>query len=121
MVISGLDCQEQANVKEVSDMTIKALKENVPDAVPGIAFLSGGQSSDDATAHLNCMNKNNSDMPWNLTFSYGRALQQDALNTWKGEYISEAQEAFLNRAKNNSLATTGAYRSEAEGIELEGK
>ena len=107
MVISGLDCQEQANVKKVSDMTVKALKANVPDAVPGIAFLSGGQSSDNATAHLNCMNKNNSDMPWNLTFSYGRALQQDALNTWRGEYISEAQEAFLNRAKNNSLATSG--------------
>ena len=107
MVISGLDCQEQANVKKVSDMTVKTLKSNVPDTVPGIAFLSGGQSSDDATAHLNCMNKNNSDMPWNLTFSYGRALQQDALNTWRGEYISEAQEAFLNRAKNNSLATSG--------------
>ena len=107
MVISGLDCQEQANIEKVSDMTVKTLKANVPDAVPGIAFLSGGQSSDDATAHLNCMNKNNSDMPWNLTFSYGRALQVDALVGWGGSDFERGQSNLLKRAASNGLASCG--------------
>ena len=107
MVISALGCSNQANIDAVADMTVKCLKENVPEDVPGIAFLSGGQSSDLAVAHLNAMNRRFSDLPWNLTFSYGRALQQDALNTWVGRNRSEAQEAFLVRAKANSLATTG--------------
>ena len=107
MVISGLDCNEQANVEKVSEMTVKVLKANVPDTVPGIAFLSGGQSSDDATAHLNCMNKNNSDMPWNLTFSYGRALQADALVGWNGSSRENGQSNLLKRAESNGMASCG--------------
>jgi len=107
MVISGLDCQDQASTEKVSEMTVKALRANVPDAVPGIAFLSGGQSSDDATAHLNCMNKNNTDMPWNLTFSYGRALQADALVGWEASGFEGGQSNLLKRAKSNGLASCG--------------
>ena len=107
MVISGSNCSEQADVDTVSQMTVKVLKENVPDTVPGIAFLSGGQSSDDATAHLNCMNKNNSDMPWNLTFSYGRALQADALVGWGGSDREKGQSNLLSRVKSNGLASCG--------------
>ena len=109
MVISGLNCEEQASVEEVSEMTVKALKANVPDTVPGIAFLSGGQSSDDATAHLNCMNKNHNDMPWNLTFSYGRALQADALVGWGGSDREKGQSNLLSRAKSNGLASCGNF------------
>jgi len=109
MVISALDCSSQASSNEVAELTVKCLKENVPSEVPGIAFLSGGQSSDVATEHLSKMNQIDTELPWNLTFSYGRALQQDALNTWKGKNRSEAQTAFLNRAKNNSLATLGKF------------
>ena len=107
MVISALDCQEQANIEKVSDMTVKTLKKNVPNTVPGIAFLSGGQSSDNATAHLNCMNKNNTDMPWNLTFSYGRALQADALVGWEASGFEGGQSNLLKRAKSNGLASCG--------------
>ena len=109
MVISALDCSEQASVEKVAEMTLKCLKNNVPSEVTGIAFLSGGQSSDVATAHLNAMNAMDSHLPWNLTFSYGRALQQDALNVWAGSNRDNAQKAFLNRAKNNSLASMGKY------------
>ena len=111
MVISGLDCNEQANVEKVSEMTVKVLKANVPDAVPGIAFLSGGQSSDDATAHLNCMNKNNSDMPWNLTFSYGRALQADALVGWNGSKRENGQSNLLKRAESVSYTHLRAHET----------
>tara|TARA_B100001029_G_C15058119_1_gene456044 strand:- start:2715 stop:3284 length:570 start_codon:yes stop_codon:yes gene_type:complete len=107
MVISALECPQQASVEQVAEMTLKCLKENVPSEVTGIAFLSGGQSSDVATAHLNAMNIMDSNLPWNLTFSYGRALQQDALNIWRGVNREEAQSAFLNRAKDNSLASMG--------------
>ena len=108
MIISGLDCTEQADIDKVADMTYKCLKENVPSEVPGIAFLSGGQSSDLATLHLQKMNEKYQDeMPWNLTFSYGRALQHDALNSWKGVDVENGQKSFLNRAKANSLATLG--------------
>ena len=109
MVISGLNCEDQASIDQVAEMTLQCLKSNVPESVTGIAFLSGGQSSDDAIAHLNAMNAMDDNLPWNLTFSYGRALQQDALNTWKGINREAAQKAFLNRAKANSLATTGDY------------
>jgi len=110
MIISAIDCPVQADVEKVADLTYACLKENVPKDVPGIAFLSGGQSADLATLHLNKMNKKYSDMPWNLTFSYGRALQHDALNTWEGkkENRKEAQESLLLRAHNNSLATSGS-------------
>ena len=109
MVISGLLCSEQASVNEVADLTVKCFKEYVPESVGGIAFLSGGQSSDVATEHLNCMNKKYNDLPWNLTFSYGRALQQDALNAWAGSNRDDAQKALLKRAKDNSLATLGEF------------
>ena len=108
MIISGLDCNEQADVERVAELTFKCLKDNVPSDVPGIAFLSGGQSSDLATAHLNKMNEKYMDnMPWNLTFSYGRALQEDALKTWCGSNREDAQKALMLRAHSNSLATKG--------------
>ena len=108
MIISGSDCDTQADIDKVAELTFKCLKDNVPSDVPGIAFLSGGQSSDLATAHLNTMNKKYmSEMPWNLTFSYGRALQEDALKAWGGSNRNEGQEALIFRAKNNSLATKG--------------
>jgi len=109
MVISGLLCSEQANIEKVADLTVKCFKDNVPASVAGIAFLSGGQSSDVATEHLNCMNKKYNSLPWNLTFSYGRALQQDALNAWGGSNRIDGQNELLKRAKNNSLATLGEY------------
>ena len=117
MVLSGYKCSEQASVDEVAEMTVIVLKRCVPSAVPGIAFLSGGQSNEDATAHLNSMNKifdNNS--PWNLTYSYGRALQAPALDAWLGkeENVSAAQDAFYKRAKLNSLATKGDYSEDME-------
>jgi fructose-bisphosphate aldolase class I len=92
-------------------------KRCIPVAVPGIAFLSGGQSDEDATAHLNAMNKLLGDKsPWNLTFSYGRALQAPALKAWggKNENISNAQQAFYKRARFNSLATMGNYSQDME-------
>lgn len=108
MIVSGKKCATQADINTVADMTYECLLENVPSEVPGIAFLSGGQSSDDATAHLLKMNKKYSDeMPWNLTFSYGRALQHDALNAWSGTSRDAGQNALLDRAKANSLATYG--------------
>ena len=108
MIISGLECSEQANINKVSELTFKCLKDNVPSDVPGIAFLSGGQSSDIATSHLNTMNeKYMDDMPWNLTFSYGRALQEDALKAWSGSNREDAQKALMFRAHSNSLATKG--------------
>jgi fructose-bisphosphate aldolase class I len=108
MIISGLDCDSQANVDKVSEMTVKCLESNVPETVPGIAFLSGGQTSDLATAHLNSMNKKYLEsMPWNLTFSYGRALQTDALKGWNGNNREIGQANLIKRAKENSLATKG--------------
>lgn len=117
MVLSGYDCSEKASVEKVADMTIKVFKRCVPSAVPGIAFLSGGQSDEGATAHLNAMNKSLGDKsPWNLTFSYGRALQAPALKVWggKNENISNAQQAFYKRARLNSLATMGNYSEDME-------
>jgi len=108
MIISALGCTSQANVEKVAELTFKCLKNNVPSDVSGIAFLSGGQSSDLAVAHLNKINeKYINDMPWNVTFSYGRALQEDALKAWNGSNRSAGQEALLIRAKANSLATNG--------------
>ena len=117
MVISGMECEEQAGIDQVSKMTVQCLKNTVPESVPGIAFLSGGQTSELATAHLNCMNKNNLDsMPWNLTFSYGRALQADALDGWSGNNRNLGQENLIKRAKYNSLATRCKYSYETEEI-----
>ena len=117
MVLSGYECSEQAPVDEVADMTVTVLKRCVPSAVPGIAFLSGGQSNENATAHLNAMNQIlGSNSPWNLTYSYGRALQSSALDAWCGkeENVSTAQDAFYKRAKLNSLASKGDYSSDME-------
>ena len=104
MILSGYKCSYQASIEEVAEKTINCLSANVPIDVPGIAFLSGGQSDEHATLHLNEMNKYDND--WNLTFSYGRALQQPALKAWSGnsDNLKLAQEAFIKRAKANSLA-----------------
>ena len=117
MVLSGYECSEKASVEDVAELTVTVLKRCVPSAVPGIAFLSGGQSDEDATAHLNAMNQIlGENSPWNLTYSYGRALQAPALKTWEGkeEHVSAAQGAFYKRAKLNSLATKGKYSPEME-------
>ena len=117
MVLSGYGASDRANVDEVADATLQCFARTVPTAVPGIAFLSGGQSDEDATAHLNRMNQILDDnKPWNLSFSYGRALQQPALKAWlgKSENVTAAQGAFMNRAKLNSLATLGKYSEDME-------
>lgn len=119
MVVSGNKCVVQASVEEVANRTVECLKSTVPSSVPGIAFLSGGQSNEDATAHLNMMNaKFGDDLPWNLTYSYGRALQQSALNTWVGktENVPAAQDAFFHRAKLNGLASKGEYSESMEKV-----
>ena len=115
MVLSGYDCSEQATVDDVAKMTVDCFLNTVPAAVPGIAFLSGGQSDELATAHLNAMNQIDN-TPWNLTFSYGRALQAPALKAWSGkaENVPNAQDAFMKRAKFNSLATKGEYSKDME-------
>ncbi|MHC8509467.1 MAG: class I fructose-bisphosphate aldolase [Rhodospirillales bacterium] len=115
MVISGTGCAKQADADEVARRTAASLRRCVPAAVPGIMFLSGGQSEADATNHLNIMNAKYGDNPWKLSFSYGRALQQSALNAWKGQKAQEAagQAAFITRARLNSKACAGAYTGEA--------
>jgi len=115
MVISGKKCATRATAQQVAEATVRCLKRNVPSAVPGIAFLSGGQSSEEATEHLSLMNKLGP-LPWALTFSYGRALQDTALKTWGGktEGLAAGQKAFAKRAKLNGLAATGAYTSVME-------
>ncbi len=115
MVISGTNCSEQAGVQEVAEQTVKCLIENVPEDLSGIAFLSGGQSDIDATAHLDAMNKIGG-FKWKLSFSYGRALQQAALKTWLGkeENITSAQSAFSHRALMNKKAATGEWHTGLE-------
>ena len=117
MVLSGYDANDRAGIDEVADATLQCFLRTVPAAVPGIAFLSGGQSDEDATSHLNRMNQIlDENKPWNLSFSYGRALQQPAINTWlgKSENVTAAQDALINRAKLNSLATVGKYSTDME-------
>jgi fructose-bisphosphate aldolase, class I len=115
MVLSGYECPEQASHDEVAAETIRCFKRHVPSAVPGIVFLSGGQSDEDATANLNAMNALG-EHPWQLSFSYGRALQAPALKAWGGkeENIEAAQRAYYHRAKMNSAARTGMYAPEME-------
>ncbi len=115
MVISGKDCSSQADVDEVAKRTVRCLRRTVPAAVPGIVFLSGGQSEQEATAHLNAMNANSGPQPWALSFSYGRALQDGALKSWKGsaDNTQAAQTSLATRAKLNSAAAKGAYTGEA--------
>jgi len=115
MVLSGYDARVQASVDEVADQTVACFREHVPAAVPGIVFLSGGQSDEDATAHLNAMNQRGPH-PWQLSFSYGRALQAAAQHAWRGDDANRAaaQQAFLQRARLNSLARSGKYSSDME-------
>jgi len=115
MVISGKKAQKRAGVEEVAERTVKVLKACVPGAVPGIAFLSGGQSDEEATAHLDAMNKIG-DLPWALTFSYGRALQAAPQKAWAGksENVAAAQRAFSHRAMMNSLAARGQWKQDLE-------
>ena len=115
MVLSGYDSSEQAGTEEVARATIKCLRHNVPAAVPGIVFLSGGQTDEAATEHLNAMNARGPH-PWELSFSYGRALQAPALKAWRGDpaNVAAAQEAYLRRAGLNSLARSGEYSPEME-------
>ena len=110
MVISGSECHQQAGVDEVAERTVACLKRSVPAAVPGIVFLSGGQSDQDATSHLNSMNANSSSLPWKLSFSYGRALQAAPLRAWGGTDIDMGRQAFFKRAKENGEACLGIYK-----------
>jgi fructose-bisphosphate aldolase class I len=115
MVLSGYECPEQASHEEVASETIRCFRRHVPAAVPGIVFLSGGQSDEDATANLNAINALG-EHPWQVSFSYGRALQAPALSTWGGkeENVEAAQRAYYHRAKMNSAARTGVYAPEME-------
>src|SRR3954447_17778564 len=115
MVLSGYEASDRAGVDEVADATLECFYKHVPAAVPGIVFLSGGQSDEDATAHLNAMNARGPH-PWQLSFSYGRALQAPALKAWvgKSENVEAAQRAYYHRAKMNGAARTGMYAPEME-------
>ena len=117
MVISGKDCSRQAGTDEVAERTVRVLKRCVPAAVTGIAFLSGGQSDEQATANLNAMNRMyKGRLPWPLTFSYGRALQSPSLKAWKGAAanVPQAQALLAHRSRMNGLAAKGEYRAELE-------
>ena len=115
MVTSGSAASEQANISLVAEKTVECLQNSLPDDLPAVTFLSGGQSDIDSTAHLDKMNKISSN-PWKLSFSYGRALQQAALKAWSGNVENEttAQEAFSHRAKMNKLAALGEWESSLE-------
>ena len=115
MVTSGSTAEPQASIQEVAEMTVQCLKENVPSDLPGITFLSGGQSDVNATAHLDAMNKIGG-FSWKLSFSYGRALQQPSLKAWLGkeENVPQAQEALSHRALMNKLAANGAWNLDLE-------
>jgi fructose-bisphosphate aldolase class I len=115
MAVSGKKCAKQAQVAEVAEKTIRMLKACVPAAVPGIAFLSGGQSDEEATAHLNAMNAIGN-LPWKLTFSYGRALQAAPQKAWSGrpENVAAGQRAFTHRARMNALASRGEWATDLE-------
>ena len=117
MIMAGKDCEKQISREEVAKMTIECLTNHVPHDLPGIVFLSGGQSDEDATAHLNLMNKMNVEHPWQLSYSYGRALQADALKKWAEEVEDSdlaSQKAFSHRSKMNSLARSGDWHAGLE-------
>ncbi len=115
MVLSGKDCPQQASVQEVAEATVRCMKRVVPAAVPGLVFLSGGQTDQQATEHLNAMNQMEG-LPWQLSFSYGRALQAPVLKAWKGDpaKVADAQQAFHHRALCNSKARFGKYTEDLE-------
>jgi fructose-bisphosphate aldolase class I len=118
MVVPGLTCPQQETADEVADATVGCLLRAVPAAVPGIAFLSGGQSSELASARLNAMNvRFKSRAPWALAFSFARAIQQPALEIWRGEEanVAAAQRALYHRAKCNQAARRGEYNAAMEG------
>jgi fructose-bisphosphate aldolase class I len=116
MVISGKQADRQAGVEEVARATVECLERSVPAALPGIVFLSGGQSQLQATAHLNAMNQMYDDLPWELGFSYARALQEQPMEIWGGDNsnVDAAQRAFYHRAKMNSAARSGSYSEDME-------
>ena len=116
MVVSGKECDRQASVEEVATATLRCLRRHVPAAVPGIVFLSGGQNARLATAHLNAINRLPSPKPWKVSFSYGRALQDPALEAWHGqdENLAVGQQALYRRARSNGAASVGKYRDEME-------
>jgi fructose-bisphosphate aldolase class I len=115
MVLSGYEASVRAGVDEVAEWTLRVLYDHVPASVPGIVFLSGGQTDEDATAHLNAMNARGPH-PWELSFSYGRALQAPALKAWGGEEANReaAQQAYLHRARMNGMARSGSYTPDME-------
>jgi fructose-bisphosphate aldolase, class I len=117
MVVPGMDCDRQASVKEVALATLRCLTRHVPAAVPGVVFLSGGQGHIAATAHLNAINRLEGPKPWKISFSYGRALQDEALKAWLGkkENVEAAQRAFYHRSRCNSAAVLGKYKDGMEG------
>ena len=111
MVISGKGCEEQADVEEVAESTVMCLKSTVPAILPGVVFLSGGQSDEQSTAHLNAMNQMGN-LPWPLSFSYGRAMQQAALKLWAKDTkanVAKAQQTIYDRAKENGQAALGKW------------
>ena len=116
MVISGADAQNRADVETVARETVRCLMNTVPSAVPGIAFLSGGQTDEEASGHLNAMHNLGIDLPWGLTFSYGRALQQASMQTWNGDSanVAAAQKVLLQRAMCNGKAALGDYTPDME-------
>jgi fructose-bisphosphate aldolase class I len=116
MVLSGEACARQAGISEVAAATVACLRRTVPAAVPGVVFLSGGQSEERATAHLNAMNASGASHPWALSFSYGRALQTAALRAWRGDptRVTAGQEAFHHRARMNGAARRGRYTPDME-------
>jgi fructose-bisphosphate aldolase, class I len=113
--VPGKKSGQRVSVEEVAERTLKLLKNCVPPAVPGIAFLSGGQSDEEATAHLDAMNRLG-ELPWALTFSYGRALQAAPQKAWggKSENVAAAQRAFTHRARMNGLAVLGQWKADLE-------
>jgi fructose-bisphosphate aldolase class I len=115
MVLPGYDCPDQASVEEVAKQTLRCLRHHVPAAVPGIVFLSGGQPDERATEHLNAINALGP-QPWELSFSFGRALQAPAQKAWAGSpaNVAAAQRAYLKRARLNGLARSGQYSPELE-------
>src|SRR5262249_41253299 len=115
-VVAGKECDRQASVEEVATSTLRCLRRHVPVAVPGIVFLSGGQNARLATAHLDAINRLPGAKPWKISFSYGRALQDPALEAWHGrdENLTAGQQALHHRARCNSAASLGTYTDEME-------
>lgn len=116
MVTAGYECTAKTTTQDVGFLTVRTLRRTVPPALPGVVFLSGGQSEEEASVNLNSINALGPH-PWALTFSYGRALQASVLNTWQGkkENVAKAREVLLQRAEANSLATYGKYKGGAGG------